>query len=1135
MRVAVDGAVLLGIAAAATRLVVRPARRAIGLDALAAQLEHRFSLSRDEVRSAVCFQLSGSGGAEGSRGAEAMTARVVADAEKQTRRLSFANLMTVGPLIRRMSVLAAVLVVVCAVFVADGQWLRTGYYRYVFPYGALEWPRRVEILQLTGDARVPMGESHTARVRIVRGDRPGLRPVLQCRDRGGRTAFSMEPTGKGDYQCTLPSVLSDLHYWVEAGDATTAASPTTIRVIRRPAVADAQAEAWPPPYVAGARPASYDLTLGPARAVPGGEVLVTIRASKAIARDPQGRPKAWMQFPDGSELAMVPVPEMPETFSAMFECDTDPFAFRVRLTDTEGIESRGGRQYRITVAPDRPPDVMLDGVRPPAEVTRNGIIPLQIRVEDDFGVTGLWVEASVNDGPRRRTNLGETLKRALRRDRTRVTAAFEWAIASLNPDAGDVVHYTIIAADNFAHEDRPHQEGRSPPMRLQIISPDDYRARLRKAFAQFEAWIRHVVDEQKALRDRIADAGRERVGEPASPATSAGLGRYAETQDRLARRVREIAGRCRRLRAEIERNPIGDDDLLNRAARGSADLAGVADGPMASARAALAEAGDSPLQEDLPTRVARVSSHQDEAVRTLEQVLRLFGRWGDFQDVAARTRRLLEDQQSVQQQTATIGQRAIGERFDRLDATLQQELLATARRQRRLAEDVDRVLSDMDRLAGRGVRETALLQAAIRDASEARLVERMREAARAVGENRSSAAGRGQQAATHALSLMVGRLREGQTAGGGPGSDQGLSRSGLAALGRALQALRERQAEVAQDSARIVEAVVAHGRVTRADARRALRLAYGQNELRERATHLGGALASSPVGRWILDRITREMSAAASALQQRALNDSLVAGHRRILQDLDTVLDVLRQLASAVRRAGEPGSDGGGSGSQGGPSSGMPSAAELLLVLALQKQLNERTIAAADRLDSAQPSEQELRMVASLGQDQRGLCGFVDAIRQPAGEPAEAVVRTASLMRTAEQRLAIALDPGPGTQQVQQQIVEALDAAIAQAGRGDRVAYDPDAPPTGERQAQARADGDDGRAGTAGDPAATGGDSPLGAAPSESVLRETRQQWGHLPQRDREAIIQSMQDDVLEQYREQIDQYYRALAELGKE
>ena len=143
-----------------------------------------------------------------------------------------------------------------------------------------------------------------------------------------------------------------------------------------------------------------------------------------------------------------------------------------------------------------------------------------------------------------------------------------------------------------------------------------------------------------------------------------------------------------------------------------------------------------------------------------------------------------------------------------------------------------------------------------------------------------------------------------------------------------------------------------------------------------------------------------------------------------------------------------------------------------------------------------------------------------------------------SLMTDAEKRLVRGLDAGPETQAVQQRILERLDDAIATAlqqrlpGRAQRMVQGerrkkPDQPPDkhedqkGPPAEDAAEPGESTDAGTGTEPG-TGRRGPF---------REFRRGWGHLPQRDRDELLQGIEEEFIEQYRPQIEQYYRALTE----
>ena len=142
------------------------------------------------------------------------------------------------------------------------------------------------------------------------------------------------------------------------------------------------------------------------------------------------------------------------------------------------------------------------------------------------------------------------------------------------------------------------------------------------------------------------------------------------------------------------------------------------------------------------------------------------------------------------------------------------------------------------------------------------------------------------------------------------------------------------------------------------------------------------------------------------------------------------------------------------------------------------------------------------------------------------------------LMRESARRIEYDFDAGDETQAVQRQIVGRLDEAIKiaasqrrpkrsrqRSGDKRRMAE----PGDGSKDESASSRGQAGQTTDVTEPSAGGvvTDSKL----KSGTLEETRRTWGHLPLRDRDALIQGSGEAYLERYREWIERYYRALQE----
>lgn len=160
---------------------------------------------------------------------------------------------------------------------------------------------------------------------------------------------------------------------------------------------------------------------------------------------------------------------------------------------------------------------------------------------------------------------------------------------------------------------------------------------------------------------------------------------------------------------------------------------------------------------------------------------------------------------------------------------------------------------------------------------------------------------------------------------------------------------------------------------------------------------------------------------------------------------------------------------------------------------------------------------------------------------QQGGDEKDIMTRIIRLMNDSAKRLETDFDPGLDTQRVQDQILKELDEAIrfaaaqtkrssdASRDRGDkRRMQESDSSENAARQTQPKGVASE----STEQPLAPGqvtGETRLNPGP----LDEVRQNWGQLPPRDREELIQGAEEKALDRFKSLIDDYYRALQEAG--
>jgi len=155
------------------------------------------------------------------------------------------------------------------------------------------------------------------------------------------------------------------------------------------------------------------------------------------------------------------------------------------------------------------------------------------------------------------------------------------------------------------------------------------------------------------------------------------------------------------------------------------------------------------------------------------------------------------------------------------------------------------------------------------------------------------------------------------------------------------------------------------------------------------------------------------------------------------------------------------------------------------------------------------------------------------------GADADVMAQILRLMRDVGRLLEIEFDPGPETQAMQEKIVDRLDDAIMTAAKQRRRARQRAAPSGDRRSRPEQSEGRPGSTsaeGRSAEESASGDPSQASSAaastdPVRGDLLETRRSWGNLPQRERDEVIQGIDEAYLRRYRELIERYYRALQE----
>jgi hypothetical protein len=172
--------------------------------------------------------------------------------------------------------------------------------------------------------------------------------------------------------------------------------------------------------------------------------------------------------------------------------------------------------------------------------------------------------------------------------------------------------------------------------------------------------------------------------------------------------------------------------------------------------------------------------------------------------------------------------------------------------------------------------------------------------------------------------------------------------------------------------------------------------------------------------------------------------------------------------------------------------------------------------------------------------------GKVDKPGQPPAEAQIDLKLVGDRMARSRQRLAENADPGPITQEIQKRIIDNLDDLIEQARKKESKSQNqppPPPPPPGGDPQQGKKPGEqqpqtaDGKSQQQSQPAQAkssgsgsgGGDGQPGD-PAADIAKQEAQSWGKVPDRAREAVIETQGEKVLDKYQKLVDDYYRTMS-----
>lgn len=422
---AVLGLALAGLVA---YLLVRPLLRKTSDEQVALYLEEH----EPSLQAAIISAVEARDGDADSPYSASLVRRLVESAVEKCREIDGGRAVERVPVRRYGATLAAIALGAVALFMFGPAYLRHALSALLIVSRDVEAaaPYRIEVTP--GNATVPRGADQAITAHLSGFDAEQAALLVR---KGPDAAFERVPLLRGEdgkYEGMLFDLAAPVDYFVEANGVRSGVF--TLRVVELPYVQRLELEYHFPAYTG----------LAPQKVEDGGDIAVLQGTEVRVRALPtMATAGGQVVLYDTEKTPLVPAPgAAPAPLTGAFKITKDGF-YRIEMDGPAGERVAASPQYSIDALTDQPPTVSI--AKPGRDTTASPIeeVFVEARAEDDFGVRDLDLVYAVNGGPEKSLRLFDGKKRA-----SEVSAGHTFYLEELSVQPGDFLSYYAKAVDN---------------------------------------------------------------------------------------------------------------------------------------------------------------------------------------------------------------------------------------------------------------------------------------------------------------------------------------------------------------------------------------------------------------------------------------------------------------------------------------------------------------------------------------------------------------------------------------------------------------------------------------------------------------------------------------------------------------
>ena len=543
------------------------------------------------------------------------------------------------------------------------------------------------VVEITADGEAP---AEITLERIEKGKSATEPVTLQGNSNSQSEQNSSEHEGKAVYRYTYRGITTPFTYWAQAGRVKT--DKYEVAVQELPAVRFLSLKLMPPAYT-GLEEQTMEENVGDISALMGTKVKLSLAATKPLK-------SARLEFVTTDSTAREDDlnPGVTQSLALDGSRATGDFSversgyYRIRLTDTDGYDSRDPILYRITARPDEAPMITLLEPSQDIDIAANVKVSVVAEALDDYGFTRMTLRyhrTSAYEGADVQND--ESVYQPLAIDYKvtepgKATGELLWDMTPLDLLPEDQVLFFVEVWDN----DRIHgpKRARTETRTLRYPSMQEIFEKEQAQSQTQQISLADLMKESEELRKKVDEAVEEYKSNPEMNwERKQEIEQLMQKQAAMNDLLEKVAEAIQQVQQQAEQRSMFSPSVMEKMQQIQELVKEVITPEMREALQKLAQAMEQPSEEEMRKAMENFQKHQDQFEQALDQTLNMLKQLQMEKKLDELTRRL--DELGRQQEQLN----------EKMDQNTPETAPKNAEEQQKLAQEMKDIEKQMKELA----------------------------------------------------------------------------------------------------------------------------------------------------------------------------------------------------------------------------------------------------------------------------------------------------------------------------------------------------------------------------------------------------------------------------------------------------